>query len=70
MLSKENSGVEACLGNRNGLAPPQPSMCEGMLCYAKSLQSCPTLGNPIDGSPPGSPGVFKGRQFYFNPSHH
>ena len=21
---------------------------------AKSLQSCPTLGNPIDGSPPGS----------------
>ena len=22
---------------------------------AKSLQSCPTLGNPIDGSPPGSP---------------
>lgn len=29
MLSKENSGVEACLGNRNGLAPPQPSMCEG-----------------------------------------
>ena len=23
---------------------------------AKSLQSCPTLGDPIDGSPPGSPG--------------
>ena len=23
--------------------------------YAKSLQSCPTLCNPIDGSPPGSP---------------
>ena len=23
---------------------------------AKSLQSCPTLCNPIDGSPPGSPG--------------
>ena len=22
---------------------------------AKSLQSCPTLCNPIDGSPPGSP---------------
>ena len=28
MLSKENSGVEACLGNRNGLTPPQPSTCE------------------------------------------
>ena len=26
-----------------------------MLCYAKSLQSCPTLCNPIDDSPPGSP---------------
>ena len=26
-----------------------------MLCYAKSLQSCPTLWDPIDGSPPGSP---------------
>ena len=26
-----------------------------MLCHAKSLQSCPTLCDPIDGSPPGSP---------------
>ena len=25
-----------------------------MLCYAKSLQSCPTLCDPTDGSPPGS----------------
>ena len=24
-------------------------------CYAKSLQLCPTLCDPIDGSPPGSP---------------
>ena len=30
------------------------SLCYAMLCYAKSLQSCPTLCNPIDGSPPGS----------------
>ena len=30
---------------------------------AKSLQSCPTLGHPIDGSPPGSPipGIFQAR---------
>ena len=30
---------------------------------AKSLQSCPTLCDPIDGSPPGSPipGIFKAR---------
>ena len=34
-----------------------------MLCYAKSLQSCPTLCNPRDGSPPGSPvpGVLQAR---------
>ena len=25
------------------------------ICYAKSLQSFPTLGDPIDGSPPGFP---------------
>ena len=30
---------------------------------AKSLQSCPTLCDPIDGSPPGSPvtGIFQPR---------
>ena len=30
---------------------------------AKSLQSCPTLSNPIDGSPPGSPvpGILQAR---------
>ena len=34
-----------------------------MLCYAKSLQSCPTLCDPIDSSPPGSPvpGILQGR---------
>ena len=34
-----------------------------MLCYAKSLQSCPTLCKPIDGSPPGSPirGILQAR---------
>ena len=33
------------------------------LCYAKSLQSCPTLCDPIDGSPPGSPvpGILRAR---------
>ena len=36
------------------------SMC---LCYAKSLQSFPTLCDPIDGSPPGSPipGILQAR---------
>ena len=34
-----------------------------MLCYAKSLQSRPTLCDPIDGSPPGSavPGILQAR---------
>ena len=34
-----------------------------MPCYAKSLQSCPTLCDPIDGSPPGSavPGILQAR---------
>ena len=34
-----------------------------MLCYAKSPQSCPTLCDPIDGSPPGSPvpGILQAR---------
>ena len=34
-----------------------------MLCYAKSLQSFPTLCDPIDGSPPGSPvpGILQAR---------
>ena len=34
-----------------------------MLCYSKSLQSCPTLWDPIDGSPPGSPvpGILQAR---------
>ena len=34
-----------------------------ILCYAKSLQSCLTLCDPIDGSPPGSPvpGILQAR---------
>ena len=34
-----------------------------MLCNAKSLQSCPTLCDPVDGSPPGSaiPGILQAR---------
>ena len=34
-----------------------------LLAAVKSLQSCPTLCNPIDGSPPGSlvPGILQAR---------
>ena len=36
---------------------------------AKSVQSCPTLCNPIDGSPPGSPvpGILQARTLEWVP---
>ena len=43
------------------------ALMNGLVCYtaaaAKSLQSCPTLCSPIDGSPPGSavPGILQER---------
>ena len=42
--------------------PFQVSVFE-KLAAAKSLQSCPTLCDPIDGSPPGSafPGILQAR---------
>ena len=40
---------------REQKALKQPANIVAMLCYAKSLQSCPTLCDPIDGSLPGSP---------------
>ena len=42
---------------------PLPSPIYTAAAAAKSLQSCPTLGNPIDGSPPGSPipGILQAR---------
>ena len=37
--------------------------CRDIAAAAKSLQSCPTLCDPIDGSPPGSPvpGILQAR---------
>jgi len=37
--------------------------CQAAATVAKSLQSCPTLCDPIDGSPPGSPvpGILQAR---------
>ena len=39
------------------------SIVRAVLCYAKSLQLCPTLCDPIDGSPPGCPvpGILQAR---------
>ena len=44
-------------------ASPRIYMVAAAAAAAKSLQSCPTLCNPIDGSPAGSPipGIFQAR---------
>ena len=41
----------------------QPALRTTVAATAKSLQSCPTLCDPIDGSPPGStvPGILQAR---------
>ena len=40
-----------------------PALCSAAAAAAKLLQLCPTLCNPRDGSPPGSPipGIFQAR---------
>ena len=42
------------LGVESGIWIPHPGFATGSVC-AKSLQSCLTLRDPIDSSPPGSP---------------
>ena len=56
-------GGPPCKKFRETPRTPPPSPFRLMLCYAKSLQSCPTLCDPIDGSPPGSPipGILQAR---------
>ena len=46
-----------------GIAPASPKSPVLAAAAAKSLQSCPTLCDPIDGSPPGSPvpGILQAR---------
>ena len=39
------------------------------IATAKSLQSCPTLCDPIDGSPPGSPSLGFSRQEHWSGCH-
>ena len=43
--------------------PVKPKYMPAAAAAAKSLQSCPTLCDPIDGSPPGSPvpGILQAR---------
>ena len=52
-------------GEENDDPPPHThtSLAAAAAVAAKSLQSCPTLCDPIDGSPPGSPipGILQAR---------
>ena len=45
------------------ISSKQQNLSETAAAAAKSLQSCPTLCDPIDGSPPGSPvpGILQAR---------
>ena len=45
------------INSRNEFAEPKrlPLLTVAAAAAAKSLQSCPTLCDPIDGSPPGTP---------------
>ena len=49
---------------QGGIYDREEKRCgKGAAAAAKSLQSCPTLCDPIDGSPPGSPvpGILQAR---------
>ena len=50
-----NLGAEEILGFSGGSDSKEPTCNAGAAAAAKSLQLCPTVCNPIDGSPPGSP---------------
>ena len=56
----DGQGLTPSVGRKNFLGFPggasgKESACNAGVAAAKSLQSCPTLCDPIDGSPPGAP---------------
>ena len=64
-VNNNNTYVAFIIREGNG-APLQQHLLSAKHCSAaaaKSLQSCPTLCDPIDGSPPGSPipGILQAR---------
>ena len=56
-----NLGLPQCRQTLPTASPGKPN--KKIAATAKSLQSCPTLCDPIDGSPPGSPvpGILQAR---------
>ena len=63
MLMEGSTAFLSCGRREHGGFQRHEGRCYAMLCYAKSLQSCPTLCDPLDGSPPGSPvpGILQAR---------
>ena len=59
--NKEDSAVATGLEKVSFI--PIPKKVQTTVAAAKSLQSCPTLCDPIDGSPPGFPvpGILQAR---------
>ena len=55
--------VTVAMKLKDVLAPWRRGYDQPAAAAAKSLQSCPTLCNPIDGRPPGSPvpGILQAR---------
>ena len=55
--------INFCFSGREMEEVTFVNLCLAAVAAAKSLQSCPTLCDPIDGSPTGSPvpGTLQGR---------
>ena len=66
-LSTDTSGIhlqtQKCMQNTSWERTGVPDHRKRIYAAAKSLQSCPTLCDPIDSSPPGSaiPGILQAR---------
>ena len=59
-LEEAQAGIKIARRNVNNLRYADAAAA------AKSLQSCPTLSDPIDGSPPGSPSLGFSRQEHWS----
>ena len=55
--------MDTCSRYTNNVSNPYTLLSKILAAAPKALQSCPTLCNPIDGSPPGSPvpGILQAR---------
>ena len=72
-MRKQSENIQSFTGIVDQLIQRQQLLTSGLLAAvaaAKSLQSCPTLCDPIDGSPPGSPvpGILQARTLEWVPS--